>query len=165
MILLVYLYYTYKLKKDNINQENLRKLHKIAAAMGITVGLSAPIYIIHVLFNVPLAELFTITVLLEQILIVITLCHKKTHMMCKKCFSKELSLTDWLHILLTGCIIFRYITAWHNDRLYVSCFLDNIILWRCKLSWSLSTEVLHVVACAPLHELMLEFYAAYVTWL
>ena len=49
VVFTVYLYYTYKMKKDdiNINQKNLRRLHKIAAAMGFTVGLSAPtVYII-----------------------------------------------------------------------------------------------------------------------
>ena len=53
VVFTVYLYYTYKMKKDdiNINQKNLSRLHKIAAAMRFTVGLSAPIYYIaHALF-------------------------------------------------------------------------------------------------------------------
>ena len=36
-----YLYYMYKLKQDNIKQELLRQLHKIAIAMGSAIGLSA----------------------------------------------------------------------------------------------------------------------------
>jgi len=45
VIFSVYLYYSYKLKQDNINAQNLNKLHKIAVAMGLTIGISTLIHL------------------------------------------------------------------------------------------------------------------------
>ena len=82
-----YLYYTYKLKQDNVKQELLRKLHRTAIAMGSTIGLSAFILILDVIFTLQVPELFIGVGLVEQLAIAVILTEKKTRLLCREYFS------------------------------------------------------------------------------
>ena len=107
----MYLYYTYKLKQNNIDQRLLWKFHQIAAAMGSAIGLSTFIYLYMLFgtFTIPIRELFLFSALMEEVLIAIILCQRKTRQICRKHFFKIWSLQlvmlcyRWYFVMLCIC--------------------------------------------------------------
>jgi len=91
----VYLYYKYQLNKDVQNSTILisqeKQLHRIAVAMGTTVGIAHLFYIIHVLFGFRLALAFSyLSFLMQHCMIMASfLCTKKMKGMCKDYFSSD----------------------------------------------------------------------------
>jgi len=86
----VYLYYKYQLNKDIQNPTILnsqeKRLHRIAVAIGTTVGIAHLFYIIHALFGSRLALAISYLSFLIQHCVIMTnfLCTKKMKGMCKE---------------------------------------------------------------------------------
>jgi len=95
VLFVVYLYYKYQLNKDVQNSSILNSqeklLHRIAVAIGTTVGIAHLFYIIHVLFGFHLALAITYLSFLIQHCVIMAsfLCTKKMKGMCKEYFTND----------------------------------------------------------------------------
>ena len=88
LMFLIYLYYAYKLKKTihnaGIPSRQQSQLNKIAIPMGATVGIAHFIYIIYLVYNLPVVELcFGVFFIQQCVIMTSSLSTQKMHQLCK----------------------------------------------------------------------------------
>jgi len=88
LMFLVYLCYAYKLKKTihnaGIPSRQQSQLNKIAIPIGATIGVSHFIYILYLVYNLPVVELcFGVFFIQQCVIMVSSLSIKKMHQLCK----------------------------------------------------------------------------------
>ena len=91
--LIPYLYYTYKLKQDisdaGTHSNQLSLLHKIAAVLGVTIGLLFFLYVAQAIFNFDYNLMATVesglSVIQQCIIVALLLFTKKVYRLCRGC--------------------------------------------------------------------------------
>jgi len=88
VMFLVYLYYAYKLKKTinnaGIPSRQQSQLNKIVIPIGATIGVSHFIYIMYLVYNLPIVELcFSVFLIQQCVIMASSLSTQKMHQLCK----------------------------------------------------------------------------------